>query len=343
MAMRDVLDELVQWSQQGKEIALATVVQTWGSAPRPVGANMAITAKGEMAGSVSGGCVEGAVVEAALEMLRGGNPRLLQFGVADETAWEVGLSCGGNIEVFIRPINLNFIEDWLQAQKEGKSVASVLMIDGPDEYLGHELLLLEGEKVQGSFGPDLDPQTLHYAQTALAAGTPNRIKDDELDTELFINVEIPLPTLIVVGGVHIAIPLVSFAKTLGYRTIVIDPRRMFGSEGRFPNVDQLLQVWPTKAFEELTLTSSTAVAMLTHDPKIDDPALKVALNSPAFYIGALGSRKTQAKRRKRLLDAGMTEEQLARIHAPIGLNLGGRSPEEIALAIMAEIVRARYQ
>ena len=147
----------------------------------------------------------------------------------------------------------------------------------------------------------------------------------------------------VVGGAHIAIPLVAIAKTLGYRTIVVDPRRMFGSEERFPHVDQLLQAWPDKALEQVNLTSSTAIAMLTHDPKIDDPALKVALNSPVFYIGALGSRKTHTKRLQRLREAGIGEGQLERLHAPIGLDLGGRSPEEIALAIMAEIVKARHK
>lgn len=343
--MRDVLEKLIEWSASGQEVALATVVQTWGSAPRPAGANMAITAEGEMAGSVSGGCVEGAVVEAALELLQGGKPRLMQFGVADETAWEVGLSCGGNIHVFVRPINLNVIEAWQQAAKEGKSAALVILIDGPDKLLGEELVLLEGGDAQawGSFGPDLDPQTLGCARTALAAGTPDRIKDETLGAELFINVELPLPTLIVVGGVHIAVPLVSLAKTLGYRTVVVDPRRMFGSVERFPNVDQLLQIWPDKALAEVGINSSTAIAMLTHDPKIDDPALKAALDSPAFYIGALGSRKTQAKRQQRLQEAGLSDEQLARIHAPIGLDLGGRSPEEIALSVMAEIVQARYR
>lgn len=341
--MRDVIDKLIAWSATGQGVALATVVQTWGSAPRPVGANMAVNAAGEMTGSVSGGCVEGAVVEAALDVLQSGKARLLHFGVADETAWAVGLSCGGNIQVFVRPASLNVIEAWQQAQRDGKSIASLVLIDGPDELLGQELVLLEGGHAQGSLGPDLDPWGLDAAQRALAAGAPARVRDETRGAELFINVELPLPTLIVVGGVHITIPLVSLAKTLEYRTIVVDPRRMFASEERFPNVDQLLQNWPDKALIEAGINASTAVAALTHDPKIDDPALKVALNSPAFYIGALGSRKTQAKRQQRLLEAGLTEAQLARIHAPIGLDLGGRSPEEIALAIMAEIVQARYR
>lgn len=340
--MRDVLNELTQWLQQSKKIALATVVQTWGSAPRPVGANMAITAQGEMAGSVSGGCVEGAVVDASLEVLQSGVPRLLHFGVADETAWDVGLSCGGTIEIFVRPLETEIAQLWQTTLKDGKSIAAVTLIQSPQDTLGNELILLENGDVQGSLGSDLDHQALDYARSALADGTPRRVPHAKQDAEFFVNVDLPAPTLVVVGGVHIAIPLVALAKTLGYRTVVIDPRRMFGSQTRFSNVDQLIQSWPEKAFEGISLTSSTAVAMLTHDPKIDDPALQAALPSPAFYVGALGSRKTHAKRRHRLLEAGMPADQLDRLRAPIGLDLGGRSPEEIALAVMAQIVQIRH-
>ncbi len=341
--MRDVLGEIANWTDQGKSIALATVIQTWGSSPRSIGANLALTADGGVAGSVSGGCVEGAVLETGIDVLENGRPQLLHFGVADETAWEVGLSCGGNIEVFVRPLDVAKFT-FLNVEIEGgEPIASVVIIRGPQSLLGEELILVGNRIVQGTFGADLDRQALHYAQSALAEGQPRRvvIEDAPEPIEFFINVVNPAPTLIVVGGVHIAIPLTSLAKTLGYRTVVIDPRKMFGTDERFPNVDQLIQAWPDKALEQVTLTSSTAVAMLTHDPKIDDPALIVVLNSSAFYIGALGSRKTHAARRQRLLDAGITEAQLARLHAPIGLNIGGRSPEEIALAIMAEIVQAR--
>jgi xanthine dehydrogenase accessory factor len=337
--MRDILPELIAWIEQGEDVALATVIQTWGSAPRPVGANMAIASSGEMAGSVSGGCVEGAVVEAALDVLQNRQPRLLQFGVADETAWQVGLSCGGNIQVFVSPINPKVVQSWAQADGLGKSMASLMVIDGPREILGNEMILLE----DATFGADLDPQAVDYAQSQISDAKPQRFQLDDPSLEYFLNIDRPLPTLIVVGGVHIAIPLVNLAKTLGYRTVVVDPRRMFGSQTRFPNVDQLIQAWPEAAFEEIRLTSSTAVAMLTHDPKIDDPALEIVLPSAAFYIGALGSRKTHAKRRQRLLEAGISEAQLERLHAPIGLDLGGRAPEEIALAIMAEIVQARHR
>ncbi len=338
--MLDVLPDISTWADQGKSIALATVIQTWGSSPRAVGANMALTSDGGISGSVSGGCVEGAVLEAGIEVLKNSQPRLLHFGVADETAWDVGLSCGGTIEVFVRPLDIDIYKNLTKEINQGKPVASVMIIRAPESVLGQEMLVLEESGSVGTFGPDLDTKALHYAQSALEEGKSLRVEIDE-SIELFINVVKPSPTLIMVGGVHIAIPLASLAKTLGYRTIVVDPRKMFGSQERFPHVDQLIQAWPDKAFEEVVLTSSTAIAMLTHDPKIDDPALKAALDSPVFYIGALGSRKTHAKRRQRLIEAGISEEQLDRLHAPIGLDLGGRSPEEIALAVMAEIVKTR--
>lgn len=343
--MRNVLEDLSGWITYNKSVALATVVHTWGSSPRAVGANMGMTVDGGITGSVSGGCVEGAVLEAGIEAVSSSQPKLLHFGVADETAWEVGLSCGGRIEVFVRPIDKHAFEILEREIRAGKTVASVVIIRGPEPLLGQEMLVLEGGEVLGTFGADFDTQAIAHAQGVIADGKPQRfwLQNEPEPVEIFINVEVPSPELVVVGGAHIAIPLVAIAKTLGYRTIVVDPRRMFGSEERFPHVDQLLQAWPDKALEQVNLRSSTAIAMLTHDPKIDDPALKVALNSPVFYIGALGSRKTHTKRLQRLREAGIGEGQLERLHAPIGLDLGGRSPEEIALAIMAEIVKARHK
>lgn len=339
--MRDVLNEVAAWTSQGKSIALATVIQTWGSSLRGVGASMAVTAGGEIAGSVSGGCVEGAVAEAGLEVLETGLPQLLAFGVADETAWEVGLSCGGSIEVFVRPLNPELIPFWQMAEKGGKSIAFVTVTHGPKHLLGKELALLEDGSVYGSISSELDQRVIDLAQSTLASGSSKRVQVEPDAVEIFISVEFPAPTLVIVGGGHIAISLVAFAKTLGYRSIVIDPRRMFGSQARFPHADQLIQAWPDKALVETGITSHTAVATLTHDPKIDDPALKIALKSQAFYIGVLGSKKTHQARRQRLLDAGMSATQIDRLHAPIGLDLGGRSPQEIALAIMAEIIKVR--
>lgn len=344
--MRDVLADINHWQEDRKDIALATVVETWGSAPRGVGAKMAHTADGQITGSVSGGCVEGAVYEAGLQVLDIGTPQLLHFGVADETAWDVGLACGGTIEVFVEALDLsifNFIHGLLNRDEP---FSTVTVIGGEADLLGKKLVVQRGSRLFGHISPEIDGLAAAAARTAMAVGRSERQQVELANTEtasveLFIEVTLPAPCLVIIGGVHIAVALTALAKTLGYRTIVIDPRRAFGSAERFPDVDQLIQVWPDKAFEEVSLSSSTAVASLTHDPKIDDPALKIALTSPAFYVGALGSTRTHARRLKRLAAAGVSEELLAKIHGPIGLDIGAQSPEEIALSIMAQIVASR--
>ena len=338
--MRDILPEVSRWHEQQKPIAVATVVETWGSSPRRPGAKMAITAKGEFVGSVSGGCVENAVIEAAIESLQTRKPRLLHFGVADETAWEVGLACGGSIDVFVQPLDAAHFEALRSTLQHEQQAVVVTAIRGPEQILGTATLIPgDGTTAGTALGPWRDHLST-LAASALAQGWPRRA---QLDTavEVFLEPIVPAPSLIAVGGAHIAIVLVSLAKKLGYRTIVIDPRRAWGNADRFPEVDQLIQAWPQEAFGQVEITRSTAIAMLTHDPKLDDPALQIALPSPAFYVGALGSKSTQARRRKRLLEGGMTEAQLAPLHAPIGLDIGAESPEEIALSIMGEIVQAR--
>ena len=338
--MRDILPDLDKWrAEDNKSIALATVIQTWGSSPRRAGAKMALTPDGKITGSVSGGCVEGAVYEEGVQALKSHRPKLLHFGVADETAWEVGLACGGSIDIFVKPLDSEFFKPLRSTLVEEQVAALVTVVRGPNELLGRELLLNDHSSVTGSIGDEWNEQILNLAKETLEKGESRRVMMDE-DIELFIEALLPPPTLIAVGGVHITIALMALAKTLGYRTVVVDPRSAFGNEERFPNVDQLIQKWPDDAFQEIPLTRSTAVAMLTHDPKLDDPALKLALPSPAFYVGALGSKTTQAKRRQRLLDGGITEEQLNRLHGPIGLNIGAGTPEEIAMSIMAEIVAA---
>ena len=341
--MRDVLPDIDRWHARGEPIALATVIQTWGSAPRAVGAKMAMTAGGEIAGSVSGGCVEGATFETGAEVLKTRRPQLLHFGVADDTAWEVGLACGGTIEVFVEPL----ADEWYAALRQSlaaeRSAALVTVVRGPEPMLGRKMLLFEDGQVHGEIGGGADEPALTAARAALEAGRSERVllAAPAEPTEIFVEVHLPSPTLVIVGGVHISIALASLAKTLGYRTIVVDPRKAFGSETRFPHVDRLIRAWPDEALTEIGLTRSTAVAMLTHDPKLDDPGLRIALPSPAFYVGALGSRKTQQRRRERLLAEGVTEAQLARLHGPIGLDLGARTPEEVALSVMSQIVAAR--
>ncbi len=330
--MNEILTDIDQWREEGQAIALATVVQTWGSSPRPAGAKMALTAVGDISGSVSGGCVEGAVIEAGQEVLQTGQPQLLHFGVADETAWEVGLACGGTIEVFVQRLDTAVTALLHQLIHENKAGTAFTIIRGPG--LGKSFAVARDGRTAGSLGDDLDKRALAAAPTIKQS---QRLALTDA-VEVFVDAIRPAPTLVMVGGVHIAIALASMAKTLGYHTIVIDPRRAFGSDARFPHADQLITAWPDKAFGQIELTGGTAVALLTHDPKIDDPALKIVLNSPAFYIGALGSRKTHAKRRQRLEKMGFDEAAIACIHAPIGLDIGARSPEEIALSILAEIV-----
>lgn len=343
--MRDILEDLEQWRENEEHIAIATVIETWGSAPRRVGAKMGLTPDGKITGSVSGGCVEGAVFEAGTQVIETHNPRLLHFGVADETAWEVGLACGGNIEVFVEPLEHHFFDTIREKLRSGESIAVATIISGRDEILGQELLVAEDEVVLSNMDEGIQSLALEKVRLALKENSSRKVTLTHHDQKLglFVDVISQPPSLVIVGGVHIAVALTSIAKALGYKTVVVDPRRAFGSKDRFPDVDKLYQTWPEDAFQEINLNESTAIAMLTHDPKIDDPALKFALNSQAFYIGALGSSKTQAKRRQRLQEMGFTEDQISRIKGPIGLNLGGRSPEEIALAIMAEIVSVKYE
>ncbi|MCA9969767.1 MAG: XdhC family protein [Anaerolineales bacterium] len=336
--MKEVIPDIDRWLAAGTPIALATVVQTWGSAPRRAGAHMALTPAGQISGSVSGGCVEGAVVEEGTAALEAGHGRLLHFGVADETAWDVGLACGGTIEVFVAPLDpavYRFVRALILADEAG---AAITVIQGADALLGRTLGVSRAGQRAGSLGDTaLDDAA---AAVEAKAAHPGRVRLTE-DVEVFINAFRPAPTLVMVGGVHIAVALTSMAKTLGYRTVVVDPRRAFGSAERFPHVDQLVQAWPDDAFAQVPLTPETAVALLTHDPKIDDPALKIILKQPVFYVGALGSNKTHAKRVARLRGYGLSEEEIGRIHGPIGLHIGATTPEEIALSILAEVVRSR--
>ena len=354
--MNEVIAQIRRWQAENQTVALATVVQTWGSAPRKAGAKLAITADGRMAGSVSGGCVEGAVAEEAFAALESGSARLLTFGVADETAWEVGLACGGTIRVFVEPLERQIFPkvDGLLAAKESAAIATV--VAGPQTLMGRKLLLDSRGARTGSIDAAIDANLAAIMETARRSGASQRLELESPEAEspgtespgtespkveIFIDVLLPPPALIIVGAVHIGGALTSLARTLGYRTVVIDPRQAFASAERFPHADQLIATWPQDAFPTLTLTENTAVALLTHDPKIDDPALEFVLNSPVFYIGALGSRKTHASRLARLQSAGFDAEQIARIHGPIGLDINAQNAEEIALSIMAEIVAVR--
>ncbi len=339
--MNDILPDLLTWLQNGEEIALATVIQTWGSSPRGVGAKMGITASGKMTGSVSGGCVEGAVIEVGMEVLETRKPQLLHFGVADDTAWEVGLACGGTIDVFVQPLDVELFQQLRDVLETSQTAANVTIIRGPDAVLGDGLVWGEEHTTSGPFDDELLDSTVEAARFALSEHKSQRLILPGGKIEVFAEVIAPAETLVIVGGVHISIALAKLAKVLGYRTVIVDPRRAFGNPERFAHADQLIQSWPDDALRSLHLSHASAVAVLTHDPKLDDPALLVALPSSAFYVGALGSQTTQSKRRTRLLEAGLTETQVNRLHGPIGLRIGAKTPEEIALSIMAEIVSVK--
>lgn len=332
--MRELLPDLENWLNAGERIALSTVISTWGSAPRPAGSYMAISENGALVGSVSGGCVEGAVLQTSQEVIKTQRPQRLHFGVADEIAWEVGLACGGEIDVFVQLVHPALLTNLLTRLKSNQESFLITVVAGPVEQLGDQILTdKKGTRIAGSNGTLVTMQELGLANKhAVIISQPDR--------EIFINPLGAAPTVVMIGGGHIAVALAHVAKTLNFQAVVIDPRKAFASAERFAHADRLIQAWPQQAFQEFQLNSSTALACLSHDPKIDDPALFAALHSDAFYIGALGSQKTQAKRRQRLLEDGVSEADLARLRAPIGLEIGAVTPEEIALAIMAEIIAA---
>ena len=336
--MKEILNDVSDWISNGRDkITVATVLRTWGSAPRRPGAKMAMDDDGHISGSVSGGCVEGAVIEAARDALETGESRLLHFGVADETAWSVGLACGGSIDIFVENLDPSSFEAARSLILEERPGSICTVVRGPDELLGQKLVVDNGAAAASNMAPDLEERVMNASSEAKQTGMITL----DTGTAVFVDLIRPSPTLVAVGGGEIALALTKMARLLGYNTVVIDPRRVFASEDRFPHVDQLIQKWPRSAFAGIELTPDTAVALLTHDPKIDDPSLGLVLDQDVFYIGALGSRKTHAKRLKRLAKKGFTSKETDRICAPIGLDIGASNPQEIAVAIMAEIVSAR--
>ncbi len=307
--MREVLTELKTWTESKEEIALATVVDTWGSSPRPLGSKMVVTRSGKMAGSVSNGCIEGAVFDEAQKVLKAAKPTLAAFGVADDVAFSVGLACGGHIEVFIQPLA------------------------GVHEHL---VKLLDENR------PATLRTNLVTGEATVSEGTPSGSELARRDGDWFVEPFRRPAHLIIVGAIHIAIPLHRIAKLMGYRVTVIDARAKFATKERFPEADELIVAWPDEAASKLTLDNSAYVVILTHDPKFDLPALRSVLGKDVGYIGAIGSRKTNENRFAALREEGFTEDQLAHVHGPVGLDLGGRGAEETALGIMAEITAVRF-
>lgn len=329
------MEDVQRWLDSGEQhIVLATVIKTYSSAPRPAGSKMAIRADGRITGSISGGCVESAVIEEGLRMAAHQAPKILHFDTADERAWEVGLPCGGSIDVLVEQLNQQHFQFLREKLLLNERAVAATIIRGPKELLGEKIAFSRSGEPRGAAQTTLFERLMRAASHQTSSATV----DIGEGLEAFVDVFPPATTLVVVGGVHVGVALARLAKIVGYLTVVIDPRKTFGNAERFPEVDRLLQVWPDEAYAMMELTPETAVAVLTHDPKLDDPALAGALRSPAFYVGALGSARAQAQRRKRLQLLGFSEAELARIHGPIGLDLRAATPEEIGLSILSEIV-----
>ncbi|HVP18029.1 MAG TPA: XdhC/CoxI family protein [Spirochaetia bacterium] len=338
--MRDIINEVQRWLDSGDErVRLATVIRTFNSAPRAAGAKMAINSSGKIAGSLSGGCVEASVIEEAAGMSAGSEPKVLHFEASDERAWSVGLPCGGAIDVLLEPLDRDNFQFLREALQKDEPASSLTVIKGSPEVLGKKAAWSQTVKPHGTLPQQLAQRLADRCESLHSAGT---VSVDQ-GIEAFVEIFPPPTTLVIVGGVHIAVALVRLAKIVGFRTVVIDPRGTFGDGDRFPGVDRLVRLWPEEAYSTATLTQATAVAVLTHDPKIDDPALAGALKSPAFYVGALGSARSQESRRQRLRQLGFPDADLARIRGPIGLDIGAANPEEIALAILSEIVATSRQ
>jgi xanthine dehydrogenase accessory factor len=354
--MRELLDTLATWQAEGADIGRAVVVRTFGSAPRPEGAVLLYAADGRIAGSVSGGCVEGAAAEEIENARASGNARVIRYGISDEQAWDVGLACGGTIDVLVEPAAPAAVIDAARASLgaggHGSAVITPLPADSPPGAFGPhepgdgappvpELILHENGRLDGSLGsPELDAELIGAAGEALKRGLSRTV---ELGgRSLFVEVFPVRPRLVVVGAVEVARSLVRLARELGFETVVIDGRASFATPERFPDVDRLIIGWPDEVADEIGLGPNDAVAVLTHDVKFDEPAIVEALRRRCRYVGAVGSKKTQGDRRARLLEAGVSEDELVRLRGPVGLDLGGRAPAETALAILAEVVAERY-
>jgi xanthine dehydrogenase accessory factor len=319
-----VLAKALEWLDEGRRVALATVVKTWGSAPQPVGSQLVIDGEGNFLGSVSGGCVEAEVIAQAAEVIATGKPRTLEFGVEDETAWKVGLACGGTIRIFVESLEPQEREALHRLIGDVEGRRKVALVTD----------LVTGRRRLAHAPNDVEPKIARALEDAFCRDKSVAVETDE--AELFVNVFNPRVRLIIVGAVHVAQQLVLMARSVGHQVVVIDPRRAFATEERFGDVE-IVRDWPEEALPKIGLDDRTAIVVLTHDPRIDDPALILALASDAFYVGALGSRKTHAKRVERLLKAGVAPEALERIHAPIGLDIGAEGAAEIALSVIAEI------
>ncbi|MFF0189672.1 XdhC family protein [Streptomyces sp. NPDC005244] len=353
--MLDIAEELHRWVEQGRDFAVATVVAVGGSAPRLPGAALAVDADGTAIGSVSGGCVEGAVYELCRQALEDGDTVLERFGYSDDDAFAVGLTCGGVIDILVTPVRARdtarraVLATALAAVADGQATAVARIVSGPAELVGRALLVRSDGSYEGGFGahPELDRTVVGETVAQLDAGRTGTLEIGEQGSRcgapltLLVESSVPPPRMIVFGAIDFASALVRMGKFLGYRVTVCDARPVFATRTRFPDADEIAVDWPHRYLESTDVDARTVLCVLTHDAKFDVPLLRLALRLPVAYVGAMGSRRTHLDRNKRLREVGVTELELARLRSPIGLDLGARTPEETALSIASEIVANR--
>ena len=346
--MKEVLDDIERWRAAGRRVALARVVGVEGSGPRDPGAVMAVADDGEVAGSVSGGCVEGAVLTEALEVLASDDPRVVSFGYSDDEAFAVGLTCGGTVTLLLAPLDDELHAVVAESLRAADPVAMATVVEGPN--VGASLAVRPGHDPVGTLGdPDLDRVVARDALGELASAlTVNRHygphgEARQREVAVFVESFAPPPRMVIFGAVDFTAALARAGKGLGYRVTVCDARPVFATPTRFPMADEVVVDWPDRHLAEVgaRLGPRDAVCVLTHDPKFDVPAIVAALGTEVGYLGAMGSRRTHATRVERLREVGVTDEQLARVMAPIGLDIGARTPEETAVSICAEIIALR--
>jgi xanthine dehydrogenase accessory factor len=369
MPVRDILGQLEKWWHAGETFGLATVVRTFHSAPREPGAALAVSAGGEVVGSVSGGCVEGAVYELAQEVCRTGQPVLQKYGISDDTAFSVGLTCGGIIEIFVEPVsNERYPElgDVAAAIKAGQPAAVATVIAGPGKVGARRVLRgsVPGLNANGDGGP-AEPAVVAAWGTLAAGDRLDQAVDDDAygmlaqgltavrhygehgerrgdELSVFVQSFAPPPRMLVFGAIDFAAAVARAGKFLGYHVTVCDARPVFATHARFPDADEVVVEWPHRYLAKTPVDERTVICVLTHDPKFDVPVLEIALRTPAGYIGAMGSRRTHDDRLARLREAGLTNDELARLRSPIGLDLGARTPEETAVSVAAELIQLRW-
>ncbi|MET7907419.1 XdhC/CoxI family protein [Streptomyces avermitilis] len=352
--MLDIAEELHRWVEQGRDFAVATVVAVGGSAPRQPGAALAVDADGTAIGSVSGGCVEGAVYELCRQALEDGETVLERFGYSDTDAFAVGLTCGGVIDILVTPVRAAdparpVYAAALAAAAQGEAAAVARIVTGPAELLGRALMVRPDGSYEGGFGahPELDRTVAGEAGAFLDAGRTGTLETGEQGARcgapltVLVESSVPPPRMIVFGAIDFASALVRIGRFLNYHVTVCDARPVFATRTRFPEADEIVVEWPHKYLERTRVDGRTVLCVLTHDAKFDVPLLKLALRLPVAYVGAMGSRRTHLDRNDRLRAVGVTELELARLRSPIGLDLGARTPEETALSIAAEIVAGR--